>query len=149
MSNVKIEFLKKSLEINHALRNSMDYKANFLLAISSAIFAFSLSNGFSVMNTLSALSAILCILAIGLPFRLVKKGSTGIMCWWGLRGKKITDYVKVLDELKTEDDLVEAYTKEIYTLYYRSIRYKAFLLKIASTVLLIGFIVYFIQIISF
>ena len=39
---------------------------------------------------------------------------------------------------KTEDDLIKAYTTEIYSMYYNSIRYKVILLDLSTFSILAG-----------
>lgn len=138
---IKLRFLEKSLDINYGLRNAFDYKANFLLAVSGIIFTLSTSSHLKLLQILSAVSALLCILAIVQPHRKVKP-SGGLLCWWGLRDKSLENYKKEIINLDTNDKVIEQYEAEIYDLYQNSIKYKNLFIKLASFVLMLAFLYY-------
>lgn len=144
-NDIKIKFLEKSIEINHSLRNALDYKANFLLAISGIMFTLAISAKTDMLIVLSGLAAILCILSISLPFRKINKENS-ILCWWGISSKTFEEYNKAVEKIDTEENLISEYKKEVYFLYHQSIKLKNFFLKSASLVLLFTFILYIVDI---
>jgi hypothetical protein len=144
-NDIKIKFLEKSIDINHALRNSLDYKANFLLAISGIMFTLAISAKIDALIVLSGMAAILCILSISLPFRKINKKNS-LLCWWGISNKTFDEYDEAVEEIKSEDDLILEYKKEIYFLYFQSIKFKNKLLKFSSLILLSTFVLYILNI---
>jgi len=143
----QIKFLEKSLEIVYQLRAAYDTKANFLLGVGLALFLLSLARyentAFFILAIFSLITVIMCIYSISLPYRRNSpEAKESLFCWWSLKGKTYQDYLaSIKKEIKDDDDLVEAYSLEIYSLYRNSLRYKLTLLRLAASSLLIGFVV--------
>jgi len=136
-NEAKITFLEKSISVNHSLRDGMDNKANFLLAVASVLMAFSLPGGSVFTIVFSFVAVFFCVLAI-LGFRFGKIQNKSLVCWWGLKGKSFEEYKEAIDGIKTEEDLILEYEKEIYSLFRSSIRLKMIFVKIAAVSLILA-----------
>jgi hypothetical protein len=144
-NEIKVRFLEKSLETMHALRDAHDRKASFLLSVSGIIFALSLTKypevPYVILTIFSLISFVACIYAIVLPYRPKTPEGRNIFCWWGVKGKSYDEYFnKIKSDINNPEDLIREYSKEIYSLYYNSLRYKSVLNIISGISLLIGFI---------
>jgi hypothetical protein len=145
-SEIKVQFLEKSLTTLHNLRDAHDRKASFLLSVSGIIFALSLTKypeiPYVTLTIFSLISFICCIYAIVLPYRPKTSEGKNIFCWWGVKGKSYDEYFnKIKSDINNPEDLIREYSKEIYSLYYNSLRYKSALNLISSISLMIGFII--------
>lgn len=135
-NEIKIKFLEESIRLNHNLRNAIDYKANFLLAMSGAVLLFSFTLNDTYFSILAGFATIASIVAIGYPFTHRTKSSN--LCWWGIKKtNNFENYKKNIDKINSEAELINEYEKEIFSLYQNSIRPKLFSVRVATFSLLI------------
>ncbi|MFA5070455.1 MAG: Pycsar system effector family protein [Patescibacteria group bacterium] len=144
-----INFLRDSLAHHHNLRNSLDGKASFLLAIAGVVFGLSVIRLEKVQFVVIAITAFLTILltvfAVFLPYRGKMKEKIGLMCWWGFAGKSYESYQEEVNRvIKTDEAIADEYKKEIWNLANYSLRPKSVLLKWASFVLTVGLLAGFV-----
>ena len=144
-----LNFLRDSLTHHYNVRNALDSKASFLLAISGVIFGLSVVRlekiQFVVIAVAAFLTISLAVFGIFLPFRGKVKEKWGLMCWWGFLHKSFESYKAELDKiLLSEEEIKNEYQREIWLLAQSSLKPKTALLKAASTVLLVGLLAGFI-----
>lgn len=153
MDQNAISFLRDSLGHQHNMRNSLDSKASFLLAVAGVVFGLSIAKleeiQFVVIALTSFVTIILTVLAVFLPYRGKIKEKGSLLCWWTMLGKKFEDYRKEAQQvLNSEEKITDEYLKEIWNLANYSLKPKSLLLKWASLILtaglLLGFILFFI-----
>ncbi len=153
MEQDSINFLRDSLTHHRSLKNSLDQKASFLVAISGIIFGLSVGRlqelHFLALAIASFLTVVLSILVTFLPFRGKMKGKFGMMCWWGFSDKNLEEYEKELKKsLDSDEKITHEYAKEIWSLVNNSLKPKTRILKWASFILLLGllggFILFFV-----
>jgi len=85
MGQNSINFLRDSLIHHRDIKNALDQKASFLVAVSGVIFGLSVGRlqeiQFLVLALSSFFSVLLSVLVIRLPFRGITKEKLGLMCW--------------------------------------------------------------------
>lgn len=149
MEQNSINFLRDSLIHHHDVRNSLDRKASFVLAIAGVVFAFSIVQlekvQYFIIAVTSFITIILSVLILCLPYRGKIKGKFGLMCWWGFSGKSFEQYSDELNKVFVSDErIIEEYKKEIWNLANHSLKPKSELLKWASYILVVGLFVGFV-----
>ena len=149
MNSNSINFLRESLAHHRDLRNALDHKASFLLAISGVIFTLSVGRlqemQFLVLGIGALLAAILSVLTIFSPFRKGVRKKFGLMCWWGFSEKSFEQYKEELDKVFTSDEeIIREFMKEIWNLGRYSLEPKTRLLRWASLILILGLLAGFI-----
>lgn len=149
MQQESIHFLRDSLIHHRDLRNALDQKASLLLGLAGVIFALSVSHlpetPFLVLAVSSLLTVFLTIFVVFLPFRSKKGVKPGSMCWWGFIGGGFDQYREEIDRiLDSEKEISKEYIKEIWNLANYSIKPKVKILKWASSIQLIGFLLGFV-----
>lgn len=149
MDSNAINFLRDSLNHHYNVRNALDSKASFLLAISGVIFGLSVIRleeiQFVVITITSFLTILLAIFTVFLPYRGKMKEKWGMMCWWGFLNKSLEEYKAETDRvLSSEEGIKNEYQREIWLLAQSSLKPKTALLKAASSVLLVGLLAGFI-----
>jgi hypothetical protein len=152
MEQNSINFLRDSLIHHRDIKNALDQKASFLVAVSGVIFGLSVGRlqeaQFLVLAISSFFTVLLSVLIIRLPFRGITKEEFGLMCWW-FSDKSLDQYKDELNEIFTSDEKIsQEYIKEIWNLANYSLKPKGKLLKWASSILVLGllggFILFFI-----
>lgn len=152
MEQNSINFLRDSLIHHRDIKNALDQKASFLVAVSGVIFGLSAGRlqeiQFLVLAISSFFTILLSVLIIRLPFRGIKREELGLMCWW-FSDKSFDQYKDELNEVFASDEKIsQEYMKEIWNLANYSLKPKSKLLKWASSVLVSGllgaFILFFI-----
>lgn len=149
MDQNAFNFLRDSLTHHYNVRNALDSKASFLLAISGVIFGLSVIRlekiQFLVIAIASFLTIVLAVFGIFLPYRGKMKEKWGLMCWWGFLHKSFEEYKAETDKvLVSEEEIKNEYQREIWLLAQSSLKPKTALLKTASSVLLVGLLAGFI-----
>lgn len=149
MNSNSINFLRESLAHHRDLRNALDHKASFLLAISGVIFTLSIGRlqeiQFCVLGISALLAAILSVFTIFSPFRKGVKKKFGLMCWWGFSEKSFEQYKDELEKVFTSDEaILREYMKEIWNLGHYSLEPKTRLLQWSSLILILGLLAGFI-----
>lgn len=143
MEQKSIKFLRDSLVHHRSLKNSLDQKASFLVAIAGVIFGLSIGRldeiHFLVLAVASFLAVLLSIIITFLPFRGKLKGKFGLMCWWGFSNKSFEEYEAELKKsLVSDEKIAQEYAKEIWGLANYSLKPKTRILKWASIILILG-----------
>lgn len=149
MDQSSINFLRDSLTYHHDVRNSLDRKASFLLALAGVIFVFSIVQldkiQYFIIAVSSFITIILSVLVLCLPYRGKIKEKFGLMCWWGFSGKSFEQYSNELNKVFVSDEkIIEEYKKEIWNLANYSLKPKSELLKWASYILVVGLLIGFV-----
>lgn len=145
MNENTITFLRDSLNHHYNIRNSLDQKASFLVAISAIIFSLSVGHleevQFLILAITSFFAVFLSIMVTFMPFRRRSKKGFGLMCWWGFSDKEFDHYDGGLEEVFSSDErIAQEYKKEIWNLVNYSIKPKTQILKVASLILLCGLV---------
>lgn len=141
-----INFLRDSLTHHRSLKSSLDQKASFLVGVSGIIFGLSIGRleeaQFLVLAITSFLAVFLSILVVFLPFRgKIKPEERSLMCWWGFSDRDFNQYESGLNEvLASNEKIAKEYEKEIWSLVNYSLKPKTKFLKLASFILILGFL---------
>lgn len=149
MNDKAINFLRDSLVHHRDLKNALDQKASFLLALSGVIFSLSVGRlekmQFLVLAAGSFITVILAIFVVFLPFRGKIKEKFGLMCWWGFSNKNFNQYKDELNRVFNSDEEISTeYMKEIWNLTNYSLKPKTKILKWASFILVVALLLAFI-----
>lgn len=144
-----INFLRDSLTLHNSLRSSLDQKASFLVGIAAVIFGLSVIRieavNFLILSLCSFFTLVLAIMVVFLPFRGKRKERSSFMCWWGFSKTDFEEYKNGLNNIFGADDKIsEEYMREIWILAHHSIKPKSLILKIASSILVLGLLLGFI-----
>ena len=143
-------FLGDILKNHVDLMGNLDSKASALLAISGAIFVFASSFfpnssifgkiGLGVIILASAFAYVLSVLTIKFPKKDLPHVKN-LMYYKGFEGLSIEEYSKKLCAVIGNKKLtVEEYAKEIYDVVNQGLKIKYKLLKVASFILCVGFL---------
>jgi len=142
MEQSSINFLRDSLTHHRDIKNALDQKASFLVAVSGVIFGLSVGRlheiQFLVLAISSFFTVLLSVLIIRLPFRGITKEQLGLICWW-FSDKSFDEYKDGLDKILNSDEkIAQEYVKEIWNLANYSLKPKGKLLKWATYILVLG-----------
>lgn len=141
----KLAFLQASLEAQRRNREHLDQKASILVGVSSIIFILSASRlqivGFAIIALFSLIACLLCVWTISFPFRKIDKNKFGLICYLGFYNLSFKEYYnKLTDALRSEDEIIKEFAREVYALAQYSVKLKARWIRFASLSLSVGLI---------
>ena len=128
-----------------------DIKANWIIAISAAIIGLSMPHlsaaisdvnfGYLIIFLSAFISFLLGLMIISVPqfIKLVPHDEKDLM--YVKRARKlltVQEYVEKLKQIKTSDDVVEQYVRNLYNMYNRNVAVKAKMLKAQVYILFLG-----------
>jgi len=106
----KIIFLREFLNHQQDIKNILNHKASFVIAISGIIFTLSLGKmdqlPFLILAISSFFSTLLSIFIIRFPFHSKTETKFNMIGYWGFSKKSYDEYKKGIIEISKSDDKI-------------------------------------------
>jgi hypothetical protein len=141
----QLNFLNESLNVNLAMNNIVDGRANFLAALSGIMLTIALTQVFTAsgwdrigFGAISMTCFIVAFLAIGVIRPRIRVFDTNNMYYLGILQHSEEKYGKIVKNIISDGDkIVNEYVDEVYDLS-KELKIKFRLLQYAADVLAVG-----------